>query len=519
VLIKMPVCPFVGQPVIFLGNKTQIFANLQPHIITKSKSFSVKKILLLSLLACLVSSVTFCQVLVSSTYLGHKTKQQLQSQYIIFPITNGVDYYKITYTTPDVQGNPSVASGLMAIPDDTTKIFPLLCYQHGTSSSRTDVPSNVNGESALPILFAGLGFVTVTPDYLGLGDSPGFHPYVHAATEASAGADALRAAVEYADAAGLCHDSRLFLTGYSQGGHSSAALHRLLEGSAEFNVVAGAHLSGPYSISGVMRDLLFSDEPYSRPAYLINTMFSYQYVYGNLYNDIVDAVKPAYVAKCNEYYNGQISLTQLNDFLVAALTANEGGPIASRAFLDGFKAEVEADPNHPVNLALADNDVDDWAAAAPTRLYYCTADDQVPFENSLVAEAALIAAGAANLDATDVGPNLDHVGCVTPALINTVFFFSPIQGALQPCTFVNATLDGAAGFETYPNPAGEVFFVKNFPSNGQLRMVDLQGRVQLRQPIAEGDNEIWTGGLQDGLYFLEVQGKSGSFRTKLMIAN
>lgn len=456
------------------------------------------------------------QNLVSATFLGHKTKTELQLQYLIFPIKNGVNYYKITYTTPDVQGNSSVASALMAVPDDTTKVYPLLCYQHGTSSSKTDVPSFLNGESAIPIAFGGLGYLTVTPDYLGLGDSPGFHPYVHAATEASAGADALRAIQEFALDEGICFTNDVYLTGYSQGGHSSAALHRALDETDEFNVKAGAHLSGPYSISVVMRELLFADEPYSRPAYLINTMFSYQYVYGNLYSDMTEAVKPAYVAKCNDYYNGVISLSQLNDYLVAELTAAEGAPIASRIFNDDFKAAVEADPNHPVNLALADNDVHDWVPTAPTRLFYCVADDQVPFENSLVAEAAFLANGALDVSAGNLG-NFNHVGCVTPALFNTVQLFAPIQGTLATCSQVSAVGEQEMAFQVYPNPASDVLLIRDFPGDGILRVFDAQGRLALQQQITSGSNSISILSLQNGMFFLDFQSGSASHSQKLLI--
>lgn len=483
---------------------------------SNSKLKSMKR-----LLPCLIFSLLFfvtiqAQTLVSATFLGHKTKTELQLQYLFFTIKNGVNYYKITYTTPDVQGNSSVASALMAVPDDTTKVYPLLCYQHGTSSSKTDVPSYLNGESAIPIAFGGLGFLTVTPDYLGLGDSPGFHPYVHAATEASAGADALRAIQEYALNEGICFTNDVYLTGYSQGGHSSAALHRALDETDEFNVKAAAHLSGPYSISVVMRDLLFADEAYSRPAYLINTMFSYQYVYGNLYSDMTEAVKPAYVAKCNDYYNGVISLSQLNDYLVAELTAAEGAPIASRIFNDDFKAAVEADPNHPVNLALADNDVHDWVPTAPTRLFYCAADDQVPFENSLVAEAAFLANGSTTVTSGNLG-NLSHVGCVTPALYNTVQLFAPIQGTLTACSQVSGVDEQELSFQVYPNPTSDVLYIRDFPGDATLRITDLQGRVVSSQAMLAGDNMVLTNGLHAGLYFLDFQGENGSVRKKITI--
>ncbi len=478
---------------------------------------SMKKAVLLFLLFASILTSTDAQTLINMTYLGQKSKDAIASQYFfLFPVKNGVKYYKITYGTPDVQGNPSVASAFLAVPDNDDFTYPLLCYQHGTSSSKTDVPSNQNQESQLPILMASIGFLVVTPDYLGLGDSPGFHPYVHAETEASAGADALRALKDFADDEGFCYENKLFLTGYSQGGHASAALHRLLDQTDEFNVVAAAHLSGPYNISGVMRDLLFSDEPYARPAYLINTMFSYQYVYGNLYADITDAVKPEYVAKCNQYYNGQISLSELNDYLISALTATEGGAIPGRVFKDDFKAAVNADPNHPVNIALAANDVMDWAPVAPTRLFYCIGDDQVPFENSIVAEEALNALGAVNLDAVNLG-NLNHVGCVTPALFNTVQLFTSVQTTWSDCQASIAKQSHTLPFNIYPNPASGTFSIDNFPSKGLLTMTDVQGRPVLRQTIAEGNQLVSLDGLANGLYFLDFQTGEGRFRSKVVV--
>lgn len=477
----------------------------------------MKKTVLLFLVFSMTLAAVQAQTLVSATYLGQKSKEAIAGQYFfLFPVKNGVKFYKITYNTPDVQGNASVASAFMAVPDNADFTYPLLCYQHGTSSSKSDVPSNLNQESQLPILMAGLGFLVVTPDYLGLGDSPGFHPYVHAETEASAGVDGLRALQDFANDEGFCYENRLFLTGYSQGGHASAALHRFLDGSDEFNVVAAAHLSGPYNISGVMRDLLFADEAYARPAYLINTMFSYQYVYGNLYNDIADAVKPEYVDKCNQYYNGQISLSELNDYLISALTATEGAAIPGRVFKDDFKAAVNADPNHPVNLALAANDVMDWAPAAPTRLFYCNGDDQVPFENSVVAEAALLAQGAANLAAVDLG-NLTHVGCVTPALFNTVQLFTAVQTSWEACQPSIAEQTAMLPFDVYPNPTTGAFFIDNFPTTGRLIVTDAQGRVILRQQLAEGNQSVQLDGLAGGLYFLDFQTTEGRFRSKLMM--
>jgi dienelactone hydrolase len=137
----------------------------------------------------------------------------------------------------------------------------------------------MRGEGQVGLLFAGLGYVAFLPDYLGLGlTSRGFHPYVHAASEAWAALDMLRAGDQFCQQLQVAVNAQLFITGYSQGGHGAMALHRAIEKdpSNEFTVTAAAPLSGPYSISGVMRNLILTDTVYYDPAYIPNTALSYQ---------------------------------------------------------------------------------------------------------------------------------------------------------------------------------------------------------------------------------------------------
>ena len=51
----------------------------------------------------------------------------------IFTPLNGydVDIYSITYETIDSQGNITLASGALAVPDIDNGYLPLLSYQHG----------------------------------------------------------------------------------------------------------------------------------------------------------------------------------------------------------------------------------------------------------------------------------------------------------------------------------------------------------------------------------------------------
>ena len=103
-----------------------------------------------------------------------------------FELSSGADLYRLTYTTTGSDNTEDVASGLLILPVNITGPMPIINYQHGTTDGRDDVPSNQSGqEFLLAAAFSTMGFIAYAPDYIGMGTSRGFHPYVHAETEAS----------------------------------------------------------------------------------------------------------------------------------------------------------------------------------------------------------------------------------------------------------------------------------------------------------------------------------------------
>ena len=105
-------------------------------------------------------------------------------------------------------------------------------------------------------MYAAQGYAVVATDYLGFAKSTySYHPYLHADSEASSVIDSIRAARNAASGVGSTLSGKVMLTGYSQGGHSSMAAHRAIErdNAGEINVVAGAHLAGPYNLSGSLK--------------------------------------------------------------------------------------------------------------------------------------------------------------------------------------------------------------------------------------------------------------------------
>lgn len=459
------------------------------------------------------------QTLVSSTFLGSKTKAQLTAQFNLPFFQYGVKYYRITYTTTGLQGQLDTVSGLVAVPDDPTKIYPRLVYQHGTSSSKTDVPSfnaQSNGEGSIGLLFAGLGFTSLLPDYLGLGVSDGFHPYVHAATEAAVAVDMLRALPAFNTQYGYHTNDQLFMTGYSQGGHASMALHREVEIELpfEFTATAAAHLSGPYSIAEVMRELILSDTVYYYPGYLPNTILSYQTVYGNLFSQISEVFVEPYATKISQFYNGTINLGQLNDQLVALLIATEGASRPFRMLQPDIVQAIISNPDHPFNAALRDNNVYAWAPQAPTRIFYCMADDQVPFRNSLVARDSMQARGAVDLVVTDVNASANHGGCVTPALTNTVLFFLGFQ---QIGVFTGTSELAVQPLQLQPNPASSFVFLKNLPDGGQIQLFDPQGRQLYTAKVASSEVRFDISQLENGWYFVRYLAAGKIWQGRLVV--
>ena len=107
----------------------------------------------------------------------------------------GVTLYRIVYRTTGVDGEDTIASGALAVPQGLAKPAPLLSFQHGTVLAKTRVPSRL-GFDLISMGLGASGYVTALPDYLGLGVSPGLHPYVHASSLGSAIVDFLRASRE-----------------------------------------------------------------------------------------------------------------------------------------------------------------------------------------------------------------------------------------------------------------------------------------------------------------------------------
>lgn len=167
------------------------------------------------------------------------------------PARNAVRLYRVTYSSviPERGNKPTIATGLIAIPDTPGTTFPMVSYQHGTVYGKHEVPSfaGQSSESQLMIAqFAGQGYVLVGSDYFGMGLSDEPEGYMVKGSHQQAGYDMLiasRAVLEHLKLG----TTKLFLAGWSQGGFVTMALLEKLE-SAGVTVNAAATASAPVDI-------------------------------------------------------------------------------------------------------------------------------------------------------------------------------------------------------------------------------------------------------------------------------
>jgi hypothetical protein len=391
----------------------------------------------------------------------------------LLEIQSEVDFYKVKYMTPHPNGTMVEVSGALCVPSDLDCPLPMASYQHGTISARNEAPSNPTGEALIGVLYAAMGYITVMPDYIGLGDSQLFHPYVHADSQASASLDMIRSARDLQETLGYNWDEQLFIFGYSQGGHATAALQRLIEteSSDEFTITASAPMSGPYDISGIQADVLTSDQVYPTPGYLPYVVLSYQEVYGNIYNDLTEVFLPEYAEIIPDLFDGNTTMSVINSAFPAV-----PADMLQPAFIEAYNN----DPNHPMRLALADNDVMDWAPQVPTRLYYCIADDQVNYMNSVVALENFTELGSTSVQALDLG-QYDHGGCAPLALLFGLDYFESLK--VDNCN-LSVEEDGKSSINAFPNPSEGVLNFSS-PVNGLVVVTDLSGRVVHQQWVGQ----------------------------------
>ena len=351
-------------------------------------------------------------------------------------INFAVKGYKVFYLTPNEKDSLVEATAAIFLPENNGFHSPILSWQHGTAVSNLSVPSaQINDQNSLGIIAASHGYITVMSDYLGLGEGEGDHNYCHSKTEASAIINLILASKDFAVSNGVGIGEQVFLMGYSQGGHVTMAAVKEIEQNYanEIMLTASCPMAGPYSMSVAQTSML--GEVYPNPGYFPYVIFSYQRVYGNLYNTPEELFMPGFESLF-ELYDGNYSMGQINDSIWTIAENNYQITPSNFRPLDMIRTEYYNEylnnTEHPFHLALVDNDLINFTPQAPMQIIHCNADDNVPYENATMAYDAFIDSGANAEEITLIdGGNFNHNDCATFSVISAKLWFDTMLNGYE----------------------------------------------------------------------------------------
>lgn len=231
----------------------------------------------------------------------------------------GVDIHYIKYGTVGGAGEKTDASGALMVPTGSdpkcTGARPIVLYAHGTNISKrfnlaefADDTNPANSESVLlAAMFAAQGYIVVAPNYAGYDSSSlSYHPYVNADQQSKDMIDAL-AAAKSALPSGKA-SSKLFVTGYSQGGFVAMATQRALQ-LAGTPVTASAPMSGPYALAAYLDAIFYGNVALGSTAFAPLATTSFQKSYGNIYTTPADMYEATYATGIESLVPGAYDFT------------------------------------------------------------------------------------------------------------------------------------------------------------------------------------------------------------------
>ncbi len=376
--------------------------------------------LLIVFLAFLFSFQAHAQLISYEKYEQFTTEQLAEKwkKYgipkMISPIKYDVDIYEIIYETQWYEGKRVKASGLYFVPKDLKEPMPFLIYNHGTST-RKERHLGFNGEETIAFMFSADGYGVGMTDYVGLGKGEGVHLYIHAESEANASIDLMKAIDQVNKELGYSRNDKLFISGYSQGGHAAMATHKMLQEkySDQYTVTASSPMSGPYDVSKTQATVMFAE--YSQPHYLPYLLIGYNAAYKvfpeeHFYEIFADHLQD----EIPTLFTSGLSHREINGALPK---------VPMHMLQDELVEEFRSGKNERIQFVLEDNDVYQWKPEAPMQLCYCKGDEEVKWENAIVAQRYMKEQGAKNITTRHVAKKMNHRQCADFAVIYTKYYF------------------------------------------------------------------------------------------------
>jgi pimeloyl-ACP methyl ester carboxylesterase len=335
------------------------------------------------------------------------------------PAQNAVKLYRVTYASviPERGNQPTIASGLLAIPDTGASSFPMMSYQHGTVYGKQQVPSfpEQSPETQLALAqFAGQGYIVIGADYFGMGISKDHEGYMVKGSHQQATYDMLVAA-----RAVLAHmkiaSPKLFIGGWSQGGFVTMAFLEKLE-SAGVPVTAAATASAPLDVYAALSGFL--DFPRKNDADWVTTLFILSsFSYENYY----DVPGLAHSLIKDEYYDLSEAAYERRPFDATKVPTDVHKLIRDEYFDPQFFA------NSAYGRIVAQAQTYRWIIKSPVRNYYGETDEAITPGIGKMAMTYQRAIGAGNtkVEAVSTG-NTSHRGTYATAVPQWKIWFDSL---------------------------------------------------------------------------------------------
>ncbi len=298
-----------------------------------------------------------------------------------------VSSYRLNYVTTDKNGATVTASGLVSVPVKAAGArSPVLSYQHASTFRNNQAPSIKVEAVEPPLVLASLGYIVVSPDYVGFGASYGVeHPYLTSSPSSRAVIDMLSAAQTWRRQAGVVDNGQLFLAGYSEGGYATMAAHRAIHqqgGELKTQLQAAVPGAGPYDVQETL------DEQLDRVR--------------KLFPPLALLIDPDHLSDASESVRNEV-----RRLLLRQMVPEDGDVRYQTLFMDRFLADDKAGiaAEHSVHLG--------WAPSVPVYLFHGRGDLTVPYSAAESARDTLRAAGAPDVTLTDcTTPKFGHLDCV-----------------------------------------------------------------------------------------------------------
>lgn len=317
--------------------------------------------------------------------------------------TNTVTLYKLTYQSsiPEKDNEPTILTGIIAVPSILAAGNPMVSYQHGTVFGKTDVPSFIEEsmETKLAVAqFAGSGYIVIAADYHGLGNSTLKNAYlVQKSTEQSC-LDLYKAVQAFLNQKNI-KVGHYFTLGWSQGAYNTLTYLRRLEQEG-IPVSATATAATPsdlnyFIISGILNPK--PTDPAWGVACLSNLIFSYENYYG-LKGLTANAIRPEYLQIAKDFYEHKIGFSEFFQKTPHTIPA---------LLTPAFVKEVQLG-SVPFCQALNAGEGYRWKSTTPLRSYYGGKDEAIPIDLAKLAIEYQESLGKKNGELIDAGQKADH---------------------------------------------------------------------------------------------------------------